>query len=360
MSSSKKIILVIGATGAQGLAVINKLLEPAADGSPSPYAVRALTRNTASRRAKELAEKGVDLVQGAFDDFPLVLAALKGVWGAWVNTDGFTVGEAAELYAGMRIFELAKQAGSVRHYVWSNLDYSLKKGGYDPTYRVEHYDGKGRIAEWMKAQPSVMSDDDMSWSVVTSGPYMEMLNMFMFGPLGKRKDGTYVFATPVGQGHVPMIALDDLGFFARYSFDHRAEVSGKDLEIASDLVGWDYLVATFTKVTGQKAAVLQQPLEAWFDNFGHGVLPVASEHPEGTTWRENFSGFWSQWRDDVITRDFEWIRRVNPNGYSLESWMRAKEYNGDIFGAALLKNVEDGRAVRLDRERIASLLEGDR
>ena len=51
MSFNKKLILVIGATGAQGIAVVDKLLEPGADGSPSPYAVRALTRNPSSRRA---------------------------------------------------------------------------------------------------------------------------------------------------------------------------------------------------------------------------------------------------------------------------------------------------------------------
>lgn len=59
-------------------------------------------------------------------DFPSVLLALKGVYGAWVNTDGFTVGEQMETYAGIRIFELAKQIGTVRHFVWSNLDYSFK------------------------------------------------------------------------------------------------------------------------------------------------------------------------------------------------------------------------------------------
>ena len=62
---------------------------------------------------------------GAFDDFASVKAALKGVYGAWVNTDGFTVGEQKEIYAGMKIFELAKAEASVRHYIWSNLDYSL-------------------------------------------------------------------------------------------------------------------------------------------------------------------------------------------------------------------------------------------
>ena len=64
MPFNKKLILVIGATGAQGIAVINKLLEPGADGSPSPYAVRALTRNPSSRRAMELEGKGVEIVKG--------------------------------------------------------------------------------------------------------------------------------------------------------------------------------------------------------------------------------------------------------------------------------------------------------
>ena len=64
MSSEKKLILVIGATGAQGMAVIDKLLSPSGDGSPSPYTVRALTRNPEGPRAKELAARGVECVQG--------------------------------------------------------------------------------------------------------------------------------------------------------------------------------------------------------------------------------------------------------------------------------------------------------
>ncbi|KAI0742364.1 NAD(P)-binding protein [Daedaleopsis nitida] len=355
-----KLILVIGATGAQGTAVIDKLLAPTADGALSPYSVRALTRDPNSRRAKELAHRGIDVMPGAFDDFPSVLAALQGVWGVWNNTDGFTVGEAKEIHAGMRIFELAKQTKSVRHYVWSNLDYALKKGAYNPDYKCEHSNGKGRVGEWMKAQPSIVSDDDMSWSAVTSAPYMEMLNIPMFGPIGQRSDGTFVFAAPIGDGHIPMIALEDLGFFARYSFDHRAEVSGKDLEIASDWVNWDYLVATFRKVTGHKAVYVRQSYDEWCANRLHTDRPVANERGSvgdgSTTWKENFRGWWAQWRDDLITRDFEWLREVNPHGYTLESWMRAKSYVGSTGETPLLKNVEDDKGFLLDRESVAKLL----
>lgn len=148
-----KSILVIGATGAQGLAVIEALLAPSPDGSPSPYNVRALTRDPKSRRAQGLRAKGVELLQGKAhihwstrrdfctlilltmssmiapigntDDLDSVEAALKGVYGAWVNVDSFTVGEMKEIWSGMRIFELAKKVG-VKHYVWSSLEYITK------------------------------------------------------------------------------------------------------------------------------------------------------------------------------------------------------------------------------------------
>ena len=54
---------------------------------------------------------------------------------------------------------------------------AVQKGGYDQKYRCEHYDAKGRIAEWLAQQPSVVSDAELSWSVVTSGPYMDMLQI---------------------------------------------------------------------------------------------------------------------------------------------------------------------------------------
>ena len=181
----------------------------------------------------------------------------------------------------------------------------------------------------------------------------------MFGPIGQRSEGTYVFASPIEDGHVPMIALEDLGFFARYTFDHRAETSGKDLEIATDWVNWDYLIKTFTKVTGHKAEFLRQSPDEWFKNWARVDHPVANERPFGdgsTTWRQNFTGFWAQWRDDVITRDFEWLRKVNPAGYTLESWMRAKNYRGSK-SEPLLKNAEDDKSVRLNWERVTQLLQ---
>ncbi|KAF7367687.1 NAD P-binding protein [Mycena sanguinolenta] len=342
---STKLILVIGATGAQGRAVVDALLAPDAHGNPSPYSVRALTRNPTSDHALELAARGVECVKGSFEDLDSIALALEGVYGAWVNTDGFTVGEMKEIYLGMRIFEIAKRAKTLRHYVWSSLPYVSKIAGFDPDYKVDHMDAKARVADWLRAQPSVASDDDLSWSIVTTGPYMELLLGGLFDPLNVREDGTVVFAAPVAGGQIPMIALKDLGWWARYTFDHRAETSGCELNITSERVGWNYLVETFKKVTGKSAVFKPQSLDEWWTNFDDGVEnPVASDKTRGDgsrTIRDNFSAFWRVLRDDIVQKDMDWIRNVHPGTYTLERWMRENNYQGRT--GTVLKNAQEGR-----------------
>jgi hypothetical protein len=168
----------------------------------------------------------------------------------------------------------------------------------------------------------------------------------MFGPLNHHADGTVVFVTSVGNGHVPMIALEDMGFWARYTFDHRAETSAKDLEVASELVGWDYLVETFKKVTWKRAVVIHQTVDEWFDNLLNVDGPVANEKTSGdgsTTFRQIFSGWWSSWRDDIVKRNMDWIRKISSDVYTVEKWMREHNYKGEK-DFHFLKNTQEQKA----------------
>ncbi|KAJ7058716.1 NAD(P)-binding protein [Mycena amicta] len=352
-TTNSKVILVIGATGAQGVAVIDALLAPDAQGAPSQYTVRALTRDTSGRSAKELAARGVELVQGESDDLEALARAFDGAYGAWVNTNGYAYGEMGEIYSGMRIFEVAKRSHSLRHYVWSNLRHVSKNAGFDPAYRAEHMDAKGRVGEWLQAQESDAGPTGLVWSMVTTGPYMDMLKGALFRPLNIRADGTVVFAAPVAGGQLPLIALKDLGWWARYSFDHRTEVSGKELNITSERVGWDYLVQTYTKVTGRPAIYKRLSLSDWFSLFDPKTLevPLARERPLGTNLKQNLSCFWRVLRDDIIDKDMEWIRRVHPETYTLERWMREEGYVGTE--ASLL---EHNWSLELDQKNAARLL----
>ena len=174
----------------------------------------------------------------------------------------------------------------------------------------------------------------------------------MFGPV-KRPDGTFVFAAPMGDGHVPMIALADIGFFARYAFDHRALTSGQELKVASEVVGWEDVASAFTKVTGHPAVFKRLSIEGWMDLFDEATLQT----PFGggpLTFEENFSGWWRLYRDDVIQRDMAWIREINPDGYTLERWMRENRYDGSWSDEGVLKRDEDAKGAVIDKEKIAA------
>ena len=141
-----KLILVIGGTGAQGSAVVRFL------SSTGQYEVKCLTRDPTSSEARDLEKcPRVTLIAGGYEETVLA-EALKSVDYVWVNTNGFAMGEQAETYWGIRIFELSIRAG-VKHLVYSALDSAYKLGGYDPKFRVGHFEGKARVSG--KARPSL-------------------------------------------------------------------------------------------------------------------------------------------------------------------------------------------------------------
>lgn len=96
-------------------------------------------------------------------------------------------------------------------------------------------------------------------------------------------DGSFLWAHPLGQGHVPLIALSDFGFFTRYVFDNPSKVSGIDLEIASELVTWQDLVETFEKVTGKKGVYQDVSLEDYFARLPGADNLIAIDATDGVS-----------------------------------------------------------------------------
>jgi uncharacterized protein YbjT (DUF2867 family) len=132
-------ILIIGGSGAQGSAIVRVLVQT------GHYSIRVLTRSTTSDASKELAGlEGVTLIEGDSSNVAALRSAFKDVDACYVNTNGFALGEKAEIYWGIRTFEIAREAG-VKHYVWAGLPYVYKRSGYDPKYNTGHLDGKGRV-----------------------------------------------------------------------------------------------------------------------------------------------------------------------------------------------------------------------
>lgn len=333
-----KKILVIGATGAQGSTVVRALAHD------KKYEVVIFTRNPSSEHAQELLSlPGVSAFQGNTLNEKDIYAAFRQVDGVYCNLDGFAIGEINETYWGIRTFEIAIETG-IKHYVWGSLDYLVKKGGYNSKYRCGHYDAKGRVADFILQNKT----KTMKVSVLTSGPYMEMLFDGVFVPK-LQEDGTLIYAHPIGKGHVPMVHLEDIGKYARWIFDHPQKSDGLDLEVATEHVGWKNLVDCVQRVTGKKAVFIDLSLQ---DFFAKSPMPkdapaAWAQTPDakvttGQTYWENFSGWWSAWHDDIVTRDYEMLDNILPDRVrSLEEWMRKVKYDGAF--RPVLKDLVDRR-----------------
>lgn len=171
--------------------------------------------------------------------------------------------------------------------------------------------------------------------------------MGILAPLEVREDETRVFKTPMGhEGSIPLVALDDIGWWARYIFDNAPSTTGKNIEIASDPSTFPEIVETFKRVTGLPAEYQALSMDDWFKHWNGQEVPVASAVPDGKTWEENFRAWWAMWRDNLIKRDMDWVRSIH-QPTTLEAWMRETEYTGKPE-MGLLKNQEDGR-VKLRR-----------
>ncbi len=79
---SKNIITIFGATGAQGGGLAHAILND----KNSEFAVRAITRDTTSDKAKKLAEMGAEVLAADIDDKQSLAKALQGAYGAYFVT----------------------------------------------------------------------------------------------------------------------------------------------------------------------------------------------------------------------------------------------------------------------------------
>lgn len=327
MSQATSNIFVVGGTGAQGMPIIRALV---ADGK---YSVRFLTRDVGSRRARELlALENVSAVEGSFADEATLREGFRGCDGAFVNIDGFNTGEKAETYWAIRSYEIAIEEG-IRFFVYGNLDYGLKKAGYDSRFRTGHYDGKGRIGEWILFQNQV-NRDRMGAALFTSGPYLEMVISPGTPMTPTVEDGVLTWRVPLGDGAVPHVSLEDCGYYVRWLFDHPERANGMDLEVAVDDVAYADLAAAFEKVTGHPARYVDTDLDTYWRN---GPLGVIADAPAGynadrkdkstMTVRDNFTGFWNLWKHRVIKRDYALLDEIHPNRIrSAEEWFGRQDH----------------------------------
>ncbi|HAH25810.1 MAG TPA: nucleoside-diphosphate sugar epimerase [Prolixibacteraceae bacterium] len=306
--TEKKIIVVFGATGAQGGGVARAILND----PNSEFAVRAVTRDPNSDKAKELAQMGAEVVAGEIDDMESMRRVLKGAYGAYFVTFFWThFSPEKEMAEAKNMAQAAKEA-SLQHVIWSTLDDTRKYIPLDdnrmPTlqgkYKVPHFDGKGESDHYF-------IDAGVPVTFLLTTFYWENMLYFGMGPK-KGPDGKLTITFPMGDKKLSGIAAEDIGKCAYGIFKRGKELIGKTVGIAGDQLACSDMAKVLTKTLGKEVTYN----EITPDQFRSQGFPGADDLGNMFQFYRDF--------EDVFdhTRDVKFARELDPELKSFEIWAR--------------------------------------
>jgi uncharacterized protein YbjT (DUF2867 family) len=308
---SKKIIAVLGATGAQGNGLIRAILNDPNGG----FAARAVTRDVNSDKAKALKALGAEVVAGDVDDEASLVRAFRGAHGVYCVTFFWAHFSAEKELAEAGNMARAAKAAGVKHVVWSTLEDTRKlvplSDNRMPTlqgkYKVPHFDGKGEAnAEFTKAGvPTTFFHTSFYWD-----------NLIHFG-MGPRKgtDGKLTFALPMGNAKLTGIAASDIGACAYGIFKGGDKFIGKSVGIAGDHQTGAQMAATLTKALGQPV--------------GYSAIPFNDYRKLGFPGADDLGNMFQVYHDfekEVCgMRPVDFSRSLNPKLQTFEQWAMANK-----------------------------------
>ena len=307
--SDKKVIAVVGATGAQGGGLVRAILNDRNGG----FAVRAITRNAGSDKGKALAQAGAEVVTADLDDEASVAKAFKGAYGVFAVTNFWEhFSPEKELAQARNIAGAAKSAG-VQHLIWSTLEDTRKwvplSDNRMPTlqgkYKVPHFDAKGEADK-------LFTDAGVPTTFLLTSFYWDNLIHFGMGPK-KGPDGTLGFTLPMGDKKLPGIAAEDIGKAAYGIFKKGREYVGKTVGIAGEHLTGGQMAAALSKALGQAVKYNEVSPEV-YRGFG---FPGSDDLGNMFQFKHDFN------KDFCGARSVSFSRSLNPALQNFDQWVGA-------------------------------------
>src|SRR5215470_15498188 len=288
MSDPDKTILVTGATGRQGGAVIRHLL-------PKEWKLRALTRNPSGPAARSLIRQGLEVVQGDLEDPASLEPAVRRAYGIYSVQDYWTVGAKSEVDQGKNLADAAKRAG-VEHFVYSSV------GGAERNSGIDHWESKWEIEKHIRKL-------GLPATILRPAAFMEnyYIDQVEIGILkGKLMD-------PIrADKPYQTIASEDIGAFAALAFERPKDFIGLELEIAGSELTNPEAAQVFSRVLGKPVKFRKLPMPmVW--------LVLGKEFYQMFRW----------FNEEGFKADIAELRRRYPEVrlQTLEEWLRSEGWH---------------------------------
>jgi uncharacterized protein YbjT (DUF2867 family) len=284
--TTKRHVLVTGATGQQGGAVAAALLSRG-------HRVTALTRKPDGEAARRLASAGAGIRAGDLGDADSLRQAAQGVDTMFLMGNSYEAGTEEETRQGIIAAEAAKAAG-IGHLIYSSV------GDADKATGIPHFESKYRVERHIAGL-------DIPYTI--SAPVAFMENAVAPWSIAGLRQGVHAFALPPRRA-VQLVAVADIGAFVATLAERRETVFGKRFDIAGDELAGEAQARILSQAIGRPIAYQEIPIAAmrqqsedaalmfeWFDRTGYSadIAALRRDFPE-----VGWHGF-ADW-----ARDFDW------------------------------------------------------
>jgi uncharacterized protein YbjT (DUF2867 family) len=305
--AEKKIIAVVGATGAQGGGLVRAILNDPTGG----FAARALTRDINSEKAKELAKQGAEVVGVDVDNEESLKSAFKGAYGAYCVTFFWAHFSAEKEIAQAGAMARAAKDAGLQHVIWSTFEDTRKwvplSDNRMPTlqgkYKVAHFDGKAEANHFF-------TDLGIPTTFLLTSFYWENFIYFGAGPK-KGPDGKLALSFPLGDKRMPGMASEDIGKCAYGIFKRGGQFIGKTVGIAGEHLTGTQMAAALTKALGKEVGYNDVPPDV-YRNFG---FPGADDMGNMLQFKRDFE------KDYCGMRNIDVSRSLNQSLQTFETWL---------------------------------------
>jgi len=307
--AERKVIAVVGATGAQGGGLVRAIAGDPEGG----FAARAITRNVNSDAAKALAKLGAEVVAGDVDDAASLARAFEGAHGAYCVTFFWAHFSPEKEVAQAGAMARAAKSAGVRHAIWSTLEDTRRwvplADERMPTlmgrYKVPHFDAKGEADR-------LFTEAGVPTTFLLTSFYWDNLIHFGMGPK-PGADGVLECTLPTGDAKMPGIAAEDIGRCAYGIFKGGAKHVGKTVGIAGEHLSGAEMAAALARALGREVR--------------HNAVSPAQFRAMGFPGAEDLGNMYQFYRD--FERDFRAARdpavarSLNPALQSFAQWLDA-------------------------------------
>ncbi|MDI1482694.1 NmrA/HSCARG family protein [Polyangium sp. y55x31] len=307
MSTTKRVIAVVGATGAQGGGLVRAI----AAHPSGAFRARAITRKVDSPAAQELRALGAEVVAADLDDEMSLRRAFQGAYGAYCVTFFWNHFSPEKETEQARAMARSARAAGLEHVIWSTIEDTRKwvplSDPRMPTlhgkYKVPHMDAKGEA-------DAAFTDIGVPTTFFHTSFYWE--NFLQLG-MGPQRDvqGRLTLTLPMGMAKLPGIATEDIGRSAYGVFERGPAMIGQRLGVASDHLTGSELAAAFSAIAGED--VRYHAIEP--DVYRSLDFPGADDLGNMFQFKRDFEA------DYCGLRDIARTRALNPNLRSFAAWL---------------------------------------